>query len=454
MFHSAAARRLARHLSGPVLGPGDDGYAAEVAGFNQVVEHRPTTVVGVRNAAEVREAVAFGAQNGMPVAVQATGHGPSAAAEGAGLLVNTRRMTAVSVDPVARVARAEAGTRWHQVVEAAAGHGLAPLNGSSPLVGVVGYTLGGGLALMSRRYGFAADRVSTIEVVTADAQLSVATAERNADLFWALRGGKGNFGVVTAIEFGLVPVSHFYGGGLFFPGESTAEVLHTWRSWVASVPDGMASSLALLRMPDLPQIPEFLRGRFVAHLRIVHLGPADEGDQLVRPLRESAPVLRDTLAEMPYPRFPEIHDDPALPIPYDERSRMLRELGRDAADDLLSLAGPGSGCTDIVVELRHMGGALGRPSSVPSAIDHRDAAFCLSTIGLPGGRPGLVVDGMAHRGTGRRYLNFLAGPETAELAEQGYTPAAYARLGEIKARYDPDNLFRFSHNIPPRARAL
>ncbi|MFD9502419.1 bagremycin/ferroverdin biosynthesis FAD-dependent oxygenase BagK/FevA1 [Streptomyces sp. NPDC060035] len=447
-------RELAGRVSGVVLGPGDEGYAAEVAGFNQVVEHRPVMVVGVRDAGEVRRAVAFAAETGTPTAVQATGHGPSRVAEGVGLLINTRRMTKVLVDPVARVARVEAGARWEQVVEAAAVYGLAPLNGSSPLVGVVGYTLGGGLALLSRAYGFAADHVTSVEVVTPDGRPRTATAQQNTDLFWALRGGKGNFGVVTAIEFGLVAVPCFYGGGLFFPGESAAEVLHAWRLWTRSVPQEMASSLALLRMPDLEAVPQFLRGRLVVHVRVAHLGPGDEGERLVGPLREITPVLVDTLAEMPYRRFAEIHNDPTFPIPYEERSTMLRELGRGAADDLLRLAGPGSGCTDIMVELRHMGGALSRPPSVPSAVDHRDAAFCLSTLGLPGPRPAHVVDAMAHRGTGRSYLNFLAGPGTAQLAERGYSPAAYARLGEIKARYDPDNLFRFNHNIPPRAKSF
>lgn len=454
MFTSAAMHKLAQRLAGPVLGPGDEGYAAEVAGFNQVLAHRPAMVAGVRDAAEVRKAVTFAAESGMPIAVQATGHGPSAVAEGSGLLINTRRMTKVSIDPLARVARAEAGTQWHQVVEAAAAHGLAPLNGSSPLVGVVGYTLGGGLGLLSRAHGFAADQVTAIDVVTPDGRPRTATAEQNTDLFWALRGGKGNFGVVSAIEFTLMPVDRFYGGGLFFPGEFAGEVLEAWRTWTASVPEEMSSSLALLRMPDMEPIPQFLRGRLVVHIRIAHLGAGEEGERLVGPLRASAPVMVDTLAQMPYTRFADIHNDPAFPIPYNERSLMLRELGADAAKDLLALAGPGSNCTDIMVELRHMGGALGRPPAVASAIDHREAAFCLATLQLPGPRPELVVDAMAHWGTGRSYLNFLAGTHTAQLAEQGYGPATYARLGEIKARYDPDNLFRFNHNIVPRAKSV
>ncbi|MQY10080.1 Mitomycin radical oxidase [Streptomyces sp. RB5] len=451
MITTAAVRELAGRLSGPVLLPGDDGYAAEVAGFNRVVEHRPAAVAAVRDAAEIREAVGWAAAARIPVAVQATGHGPTATAHGDGLLISTRRMTGVTVDPDARTARVAAGTQWHEVIDAAAAFGLAPLNGSSPLVGVVGYTLGGGLGLLSRAHGYAADHVTAIEYVGADGRPGVATAERDTDLFWAMRGGKGNFAVVTALEFSLFPAPHFYGGGLYFPGEHAAEVLHTWRSWTAALPEETSSSLALLRMPDLPAIPEFLRSRLVVHVRVSHLGPADEAERLLKPLRQTVPPIADTLGEMPYARCAAIHHDPASPVPYHERTLMLREFDGPATGELLALAGPDSACGDILVELRHLQGALGRPPAVPNAVGHRDAAYCLTTLTPPGGEPDTVVEGMAHRGTGLRYLNFLTGPQTAQRASQGYDSATYTRLTEIKDRYDPENLLRFNHNIPPRA---
>ncbi|MFE1440810.1 bagremycin/ferroverdin biosynthesis FAD-dependent oxygenase BagG/FevA2 [Streptomyces sp. NPDC058739] len=440
---------LSERLRGRVLLPGDDGFAQELNGFNQITEHSPELIAVVAGAGDVREAVAFAAARGMPVAVQATGHGPSVAADG-GLLISTRRMRGVSIDPVTRTARVEGGTQWFEVVEAAAEHGLAPLNGSSPLTGVIGYTLGGGLGLMARRYGYAADHVTAVEIVTPDARSHRATADQDTDLFWAVRGGKGNFGVVTALEFGLVPVSRLYGGGLFFAGEAASDVLHAWSAWTATAPDELTSSLALLRLPDVEAIPPFLRGTLTVHIRIAYLGSAEDGDKLVAPLRESGPLVFDTLAEMPYTRCGEIHNDPTEPIPYNERSSMLRELDGTAIDALLELAGPGADCIDLVVELRQLGGAVGRPPEVPNAVDHRDAAFALSTLSLPDNRPPLVVDGMAAWSTGRRYLNFLASPDTAHLAESGYEPATYARLAGIKAQVDPDNLFRFNHNIVPR----
>ncbi|MFH8973770.1 bagremycin/ferroverdin biosynthesis FAD-dependent oxygenase BagG/FevA2 [Streptomyces sp. NPDC017890] len=444
-----AAAELSERLRGRVLLPKDNDFAPELDGFNQITEHSPDLMAVVAGADDVREAVSFAAARGMPIAVQATGHGPSTAADG-GLLINTRRMRGVRIDPVARTARVEGGTQWFEVVAAAAEHGLAPLNGSSPLTGVIGYTLGGGLGLMARKYGYAADHVTALEIVTPDGQSHRATAEKDTDLFWAVRGGKGNFGVVTALEFGLVPVERLYGGGLFFAGEAAAEVLHAWREWAASAPEDLTSSLALLRLPDVEAIPPFLRGRLTVHVRIAYLGSAEDGEKLVGPLRAAGPLVVDTLADMPYTRCGEIHNDPTEPIPYSERSLMLRELDDAAVRALLELAGPGADCIDLAVELRQLGGAVGRPPKTPNAVDHRDAAFALSTLSLPDNRPPLVVDGMAAWGTGRRYLNFLASPDTAHLAESGYEPATFARLAEIKARVDPHNLFRFNHNIAPR----
>ncbi|GAA3007300.1 bagremycin/ferroverdin biosynthesis FAD-dependent oxygenase BagG/FevA2 [Streptomyces fulvorobeus] len=445
----SAAAELSERLRGRVLRARDVDFARELEGFNSITEHDPDLIALVSGAADVREAVSFAAARHLPVSVQATGHGPSLPASG-GLLISTRRLRGVSIDPVARTARVEGGTQWFEVIQAAAKHGLAPLSGSSPLTGVVGYTIGGGLGLMARRYGYAADLVTAVEIVTADGRSHRATADQDTDLFWAVRGGKGNFGVVTAIEFRLVPVSRLYGGGLFFAGEASAEVVHAWREWTATVPEELTSSLALLRMPDIEAIPPFLRGRLTVHVRIAHLGSADDGERLVAPLRTAGPLVVDTLADMPYSRSGEIHQDPTEPIPYNERSMMLRVLDEAAVDALLQLAGPGADCIDLTVELRQLGGAAGRAPEVPNAVGHRDAAFALSTLSLPDDRPPLVVDGMAAWGTGLRYLNFLASPDTAHLTESGYEPATFARLAGIKAVADPDNLFRFNHNIPPR----
>ncbi|MFI9173105.1 FAD-binding oxidoreductase [Streptomyces lincolnensis] len=442
---------LADRISGTVLTPGDPGWDAELAPFNAIGVHRPALIVAAENAGDIQEAVRYAARHRMPVAVQATGHGIATPADG-GLLISTRRVNAVAVDPVARIARAEAGAQWHQVIKAAARHGLAPLNGSSPLVGVVGYTLGGGLGLLARRYGYAADRVTRIHVVTAEGELREVTQHRNADLFWALRGGKGNFGVVTAIEFGLVPVTTLHGGGLFFAADAARPVLDAWRRWTEDLPEEMTSSLALLRLPDAPFVPEPLRGRLSVHLRVAYLGSSEDGEKLLAPLRAVAPTVLDTVREMPYTDVGEIHMDPVEPIPYHERSILLRALDEAAAERLLEVAGPGADCPAFVVELRHLGGAVGRPAPVPNAVGNRDAAFTLTTVSPPAGPKdpaGAVLTALRPWGTGRAYVNFLTGPDEAGDTRRLYDPEAYERLARLKHEYDPHHLFRFTHTIVP-----
>ncbi|MFJ8847171.1 FAD-binding oxidoreductase [Streptomyces cyaneofuscatus] len=440
---------LVARLKGEVFTPEDPGYAAELAGFNRIARHRPDVVVAARSAEDVSAAVSFAAREGLPVAVQATGHGVGAPALG-GVLVATRRMNAVAVDPLTRTAYVEAGAQWHQVISAAAPHGLAPLNGSSPLVGVVGYTLGGGLGPLGRQFGFAADHVTCIEVVTADGSIRQVTRDQHPDLFWALRGGRGNFGIVTKLWFGLMPVRRLYGGGLYFPGDQAARVLHTWRRWTATVPEEMTSSVALLRLPDTAaDVPEFLRGAFAAHVRIAFTGPAAEGERLVRPLRACGTPLADSVAEMPYTAVADIHQDPTHPLPYRERNLVLRELRPDAAEALLRAAGAGSGCGDLMVEVRHLGGALSRPAEVPNAVGIREGAYTLSTLSPPGS-PDVVLGAMEPWSTGRRYLNFLAGADTAGSAAECFGPETLSRLARVRAAVDPDSLFRLDHPIAPR----
>jgi FAD/FMN-containing dehydrogenase len=449
---------LAGRVRGPVLVPGDQGYDAECAGFNQSVQHLPAVILGATDVADVRAAVDFAASRNLPVAVQATGHGPSVPADGA-LLISTRRMTGVRVDPLSWTAGVGAGVRWEQVIREAAAYGLAPLNGSSHLVGVVGYTLGGGIGPLARAYGYAADRVGQIEVVTADGQPRRATAEQHPDLFWALRGGKGNFGVVTSMEFDLVPVSRLYGGGLFFPGERAAEVLHVYREWTQSMPEAMTSSVALIRFPPVPEIPAPLRGRFAVHVRIAYLGTVEEGERLVGPLRAVAPTIVDTVADMPYTDVASIHSDPTEPLPAYERSLMLADFGPDTVDALVELAGPDSDGALMMVEVRHLGGALSRPPSVPNAVGNRDAGYSFFALtAAPPDQAGKakadidrLIDAMTPWGTGQSYLNFMGGLDaTPERTRRAFDPESYEWLTAIKTTYDPHNLFRINHNIPPR----
>jgi FAD/FMN-containing dehydrogenase len=444
---------LQLRVAGPVLTGDDPRVAAEVAGFNTTYTPRPVAVVGATCADDVAAAVRWAADRGHPVAVQCTGHGLVSDMAGS-VLVTTRRLSAVAVDPVARTARVGAGVRWAQVIEAAAPHGLAPLNGSSSGVGVVGYTLGGGLGPMARRYGFAADHVRSVELVTADGAVRRVDAISDPELFWALRGGKGNFGIVTELEFDLVPVASLHGGGVFFPGEAAAALLHAYRTWVETLPEETTTSIALLRLPPLPALPEPLRGRFVVHLRFAHLGPADEGAALLAPMRAVAPAIMDLVGDMPYAAVDSIHMDPVDPMPTWERGATLRALPAEAVDALLAAAGPDVEVPLIMVELRHLGGAVARPAPTPNAVAGRGAAFALFALGPMVGPlvetvPALtqaVVDRMAPWAARGALLNFLgsAGPDRVRRL---WDDADLERLLAVKRRVDPGGLFSTGHAL-------
>ncbi len=443
---TTSVAELAAAVAGPVLLPGDDGYAEEVAPFNLAYAVDPAVVVGATGTDDVAAAVRWAARVGRRVSVQATGHGLLADLTGT-VLVSTRRMTGVAVDPATRTARVQAGVRWDQVIEAAAPFGLAPLNGSSSLVGVVGYTLGGGHGPMARRFGFAADHVRRFTLVTADGAVRDVTATSDPDLFWAVRGGKVGFGIVTELEFALMPVARFYGGSIFFPAEATAAVLHAWREWAPTLADDTSTSVALLRLPPDPALPEPLRGRFVVSLRLTHLGSAEEGAAVVAPMRAVATPLLDLVTELPYAAVDAVHMDPTTPMPVLDRGTTLRALPADAVDALLAVAGPDVPTPLAMVEIRLLGGAVARRPEVDNAVAGRDGAFSVYTLSVPVGVPAAaaraavdaVVDAVTPWAAGG-LLNFQ-GPATPERVGRLWDDARRARLLQIRDRVDPAGLF-------------
>jgi FAD/FMN-containing dehydrogenase len=278
------AAALVAAVAGSVLLPGEAGYDEERAVFNLNHELVPAVIVVAESAADVQAAVAFAAGQHRPVLVKTTGHQMVGRAHGA-VMIATRRMNDVTIDAVARTARVGAGAIWSEVVKKAAKDGLAPLNGSNPTVGVAGYTLGGGLSpTLGRSHGYAADHVRSLEVVTPDGELRHVDADSEPELFWALRGGKGNFAVVTTLEFALFPVPRLYGGAIYFPGERMADVLAAWTAWHPGTPETMISSFAALRLPPLPELPEPLRGKFTVSLRFAYNGTAEDGERMIAPL--------------------------------------------------------------------------------------------------------------------------------------------------------------------------
>jgi FAD/FMN-containing dehydrogenase len=447
-------------VTGPVVLPGDDGYAAEVASNNLNNPLVPAVAVGVSSVADVQATVRFAARHHLPVAVRATGHQTARDAHGA-VLINLARLDGIHIDAEARTARVEGGVRWAAVVHAAAEHGLAPINGSAPTVSVIGYTLGGGQGpVLSRSLGYAADHVRQIDLVTADGTLRHVAASSEPDLFWALRGGKGNLGVVTAIEFDLFPVTEFYGGGVHFAGEQMAEVLTAWRTWAPTLPETATTSIAVQRLPPVPDLPEPLRGAFVVHVRFAYLGPAEEGERLFAPVRAAAPPLIDAVKILPYHQNALIHLDPTEPLPYYDRTTTLREVSSEVVDALVEFAGPGSGNPLVHIEIRALGGALDREPAIANAVPTRGIPYVVFGFAADGPDQadisrdwlaGMVRTFEPWTASDRQMVNFLSKDEATTPSEVrlAYGLDRYDRLAHIKRAIDPDNMFRNNHNIPP-----
>ena len=460
MLWRDALPELNENLSRPALTADMSDYGSEIAGFNLAVVHQPAVVVRAANAVDVAEAVKFASRHDLNIAVLNTGHGPSVAAGPDTLMITTRRMSDIDIDPEKQMARVAAGVRFGELVEAAAAHGLAPLPGSAPGVGVVGYTLGGGAsATMGRKYGWAADHVSAIDVVTADGRTRLVSAESQADLFGALLGGKSNFGVVTAMEFALFPVTHLYAGSVFYSGEHAREVLQAYQQFTASAPDEISTGIALLNFPPLPVLPPFMQGKLTVSLRVSYLGQADTGNRLIAPLRAAAPVLMDTVTEIPYTQFAAISNDLTDPAPAVEHFGLLTAMTEDTVEALVEVAGPESNSPINIVDIRHLQGAFSRPPAIPNAVGARDAAYAFFalTVVPPGhdvadctSSGGELVSALS------RWLHPSANPSflgpadaTEHRTRRAYQPDVYQKLRSLKARHDPANRFRINHNIPP-----
>lgn len=440
---------LTAAVAGPVLQPGDPEFAEEAAGFNVAYLPAAAVVVGATSTDDVAAAVRYATATGRRIAVQATGHGLTGERYGT-VLVTTRRMDSVRIDALNRRAVVGAGVRWRAVIDAAAPHGLAPLSGSSSQVGVVGYTTGGGLGPLARRYGFAADHVRRFTIVTADGavrEVSETSQGSDADLFWAVRGGKGNFGIVTEMEFDLVPVARFFGGALFFGADDAATVLHAWREWAPALPEDATTSVAMLRLPPDPALPEPLRGRFAVAVRFTHLGTAEEGAALLAPMRAVAPPVLDTVADMPFPAIDAVHMDPVDPMPMWDRGSAVAELPAEAVDALLAVAGPQVEAPLAMVELRLLGGAIARRPEVPNAVAGRDAAFTVFTVGVLAGPPvevvvaatAAVVDSVGPWACGA-LVNLLGQAGPARVGAL-WGDAERARLLATARRFDPAGTF-------------
>jgi FAD/FMN-containing dehydrogenase len=440
------AAALSERVSGRVYAPGDAGYAPEIAAWNTAIQHSPELVIAAESAADVAEAVRLAGEHGVPVSVQATGHTESPITSG--LLISTRALDGLSVDVEARTATVGAGVRWGAVIAAAAEAGLAPVSGSSPIVGVVGYLLGGGLGPLARSHGFSSDYLVALTVVTGEADLVEVSAEQNVELFWALRGGKVGLGVVAGVRLRLVELSRLYAGSLFFEEGDIEAALRAWVDWTADADPLVTTSIAIIRFPPFDAVPQPLRGRRLLSLRFAYPGALEDGARLAEPLRSAAPVYLDDLGDLPAADVARIHNDPTEPAAGWVTGMGLSHVDQDLASIVLGHVGAGTDAPFVSAEIRHLGAATRRDVAGGSAVGGRASAFTLALIGVD---PGLfetalpaaadrLADDLRPWASAETNVNFRGRTLAAGARASAWPPEIAARLEGVRRRYDPDGV--------------
>ncbi len=439
-------------IRGDVVTADDSGWDEARQAWNLAADQQPEAVALVQSADDVSKVIRFAAANGLKVAGQGTGHGAVALGPLEGvILIKTERMRDVVIE--GDKARAEAGALSEEVADAAAASGMCSMPGTSPNVGVVGYTLGGGLSWLGRKYGWACNRISAIELVTADGEPRTVDATTDPDLFWALRGGGGGYAIVTAIHIELLPIKEVYAGALLLPAELAREGLHTWRRWAAEAPEEVSSLARLMNLPPIPDVPEPLRGKKFLQLNVACIGTKEDGEAAVAPLREIGEPIMDMIDQIPASGLTRIAQDPEPPVPGLGHHALLDDLTDEAIDAFYDVAGPESDSPLLLAELRQLGGALARPAQGGGALDKIDAAFVMFGIGMlmdPAmkdpidahlDRMGEAMKPWVEEGG---YFNYA---ERACDVDAILPPEICERLGHVKRSWDPDDLIRANHSV-------
>lgn len=444
-----AAAALRRWVSGRVTGPRDAGWERAQQAWNRLVDQAPAAVVEVASVADVRATVRIAADLGASVTMQPRGHGATAALRGT-ILLRPGRLSGFAIDSRRRVARVEPGVRWFQLNAALAGTELTGLPGSTGDVAVIPYHLGGGLSWFGRRHGLAANRVCAAEVVTPEGAWARVTDEDDPDLFWALRGGGGDFGVVTALEVELVPMSRLVGGRLAWSIEHVEAVLTAFAEAAAVAPDELAVWAGLLNLPDVDTVPEPLRGRWTVTVDLTCLGDSAPAEAVIRALRAVAPPVLDTLGPVALARIGEITAEPTEPTPLLDIAPMLRDFDRSTIQALLDAVMPGSPSPLSVIQVRRLGGALARPPADHGALGHIADPFLL-VAGAVVPEPGLAATTHEQLDTLERAMTpFATGrtaPNLGRDPERLHPPEVLTRLREIKTRRDPHRVIRSNQPV-------
>jgi hypothetical protein len=455
---AATLRELEGSFGGELIRPEDRIYDEHRRVWNGSIDRRPALIARCTSVADVIAAVKFGRDAGIPVAVRSGGHSyPGLSVCDAGLVIDLRQMKGIRVDPEAHTARAQAGVLLGELDHETQAFGLAVPAGIVTHTGLAGLTLGGGVGWLERKYGLTIDQLLSVDVVTTEGERVRASEEENADLFWGLRGGGGNFGIVTEFEFRLNPVGPIVlAGPVMWPMEDAPQVLRFYREWIKEVPEELTTIVTCRRVLPVPTVPEELHGRHVVIVGCCYAGPVEEGERVLEPMREFGSPLLDVCAPRPFVEHQAMLD-PAFPHGwwYYIRSANLAELEDEVIDTMvdhgLRIASPVS-----VFSIFHLGGAVARAGEDEAAFTGRDAGHVLNVIGITRTGEGFEREREWARGLWSAlqphhqdvYVNFLM-EEGAERVRQAYGAKRYDRLKALKRRYDPENLFRLNQNIPP-----
>lgn len=450
---AAVARTLAPSLRGRISTPTDPSWDFDRAAWNLAVDQHPVLVARPATAADVRAIIEVARRHDLQVAPQGTGHGAGALGELTGtILLRSDDLRGIRIDPDRRRVRVGAGVTWGEVTRALAPYGLTALAGSSHDVGVVGYTLGGGVSWLVRRHGLAVNHVRKAQLVTGDGVLHSVDASTDPDLFWAVRGSGGSTGVVTALEFEVVPLSEIYAGALYFPLGQAETVLSSYAQWAADLDEAATTCIRLLRLPAMPELPTFLRGESFIIIDGAIDRPPALAERLLAPLRALAPTM-DSFAMMSTADLDQIHLDPPGPAPFAADGLILAELTAPVIAALLEVAGPAADTSVVSVELRHLGGAASRRPPDGGCVDHLPGTFLTMGVGVAGTpelRATTAADLAALRSalTGwaadRDYRNFR---DTRVPATAFHSAQELGRLRLIRQQHDPNQIIRANHPL-------
>ena len=458
----AALAGLRSQLRGRLLAPGDDGYDTARTLWNGMIDKRPALIVQPSGAADVADAVGFARDHELSLAVRGGGHNiAGTAVTDGGLMIDLSALKGVRVDPAARTVEVQPGCVWAEVDRETQAFGLAVPNGLVSDTGVAGLTLGGGFGWTTRRFGYTSDNLLGADIVTADGTLVRASAEENPDLFWAIRGGGGNFGVVTSFTFRAQPVGpEVLGGMMLFSMARAREVIAAFRRLTERAPDELASLLVLRRAPPAPALPEAIHGAPVAIVAVCWTGAVEDGERHLEPLRELGEPLADLVGPKPFTAVQSMLDASSpRGRQYYWKSDYVDALTEPAAATMIANAEVMTSPQSAVLFM-HLGGAANRLAEDHSATGPRDVGYVLNIQGAwldPNEHDTHVRwvrdywRAMRPFAKGRAYMNFFTADEGAERLREAYVPTTYRRLAEIKARWDPQNLFRLNPNIAPAA---